>query len=100
MKSVGEQQELPHCCGIVEFGSFDIDYDGAYWWDSVVSELTLGLAGLACAAFVDSDECLLAYEKLKSMYNIVYQSSVRENTGSGNKLFFVVYDGVKKGKRK
>lgn len=103
MISYGQASDLPHCCGVVEFGDFVIeDEDDGFSWGWIGDEITdlhLGQAGLACAAFIDSDECRLAYEKLKDRFNIAYQSSVRQNQGSGNDLFFVVYDGARKGKK-
>lgn len=56
----------------------------------------LGGADLACAAFIPSETCRQAYEELAKKFNIVYQSSVRKNRNSGNKFFFVVYDGKRR----
>ena len=98
MMSYGVSNELPNCCGVVEFGEFIVDDDsfGWGWQGDPIGELRLGRSDLGCAAFIDSDECRLAYEKLKDRFNIAYQSSVRKNKGSGNELFFVVYDGIAK----
>lgn len=76
---------LVNTCGVNLFHNF-----GTYY---AVKKPTLGGAKLACAGFVDTPECRAAYTKLARKFNIVYQSSVRKNSYSGNEFFFVVYDG-------
>lgn len=88
----GTFTELDYCCGITEFGEFELGNDGDWYFDGL-DYVRLGQSGLACAAFINNLECRTAYENLKDRFNIVFQSTVRKNKGSGNELFFVVYDG-------
>jgi len=79
-------------CGVNIHRSFQTGEPGL--WSNEAPKL--GGANLACAAFIPSETCRLAYEELAKKFNIVYQSSVRTNRNSGNKFFFVVYDGKRR----
>lgn len=90
-----DRDQLSFCCGIQEFGNFSYYND---YYNSVDSDVlpdagdcALGSAGLACAAFIDSEDCRHAYEFLAKKHAILFQSKIYKNYSSGNNLFFVVY---------
>lgn len=87
----GSYESLRGTCGVHLFNYFRGGIDLV-----PISQLSLGGAKLGCAGFVNTPECLGAYNELKEKFNIVYQSTPRLNSNSGRKFFFVVYDGNRK----
>lgn len=79
---------LTSTCGVSLFMEF-----GGPFSPLCTKSVVLGGADLACAGFIDTPNCRMAYEQLKARFNIVYQSTPRRNSNSGRQFFFVVYDG-------
>lgn len=53
-----------------------------------------GGAGWILVGFINTVECREAYEQLKKLYPVVYQSPVRENLNSANDFFFCIFDAA------
>lgn len=83
----GNYHTLYRTCGVHLFNCFDS------YGDTPISQFSLGGAKLGCAGFVNTPSCKEAYDELKQTFNIVYQSTPRQNSNSGRQFFFVVYDG-------
>lgn len=86
---VGAQNTLQGGCGVHNWFGFEQSYYSTF-------NPQLGGAKLAVACFINTPRCRDAYKELAEKFQIVYQSSVRRNTNSGNRFFMVVYDGAKK----
>lgn len=108
----GSAEQLPHCCGVTDLGSFgvrrgrlqdDVDeYSGDYyevdWDDDRTNEADLledclesSGTGLFTATFINSPECKAAYKLLKEKMKILFQSKPYRNNNSGRDVFLVVY---------
>jgi hypothetical protein len=102
-----------HCCGVSEVGGFVIEdereYTEGYWlygpagrrWverqsggELVLSDdIDVGCSGtgLFVSTFIDSEACRAAYTALCATHFLLFQSPVKKNDSSGNKLFLCVF---------
>jgi hypothetical protein len=86
-------QNSLNCCGVIEIHDFYYnkslpEYDDE---DNEIGKVSLSGSGLLVATFIDNKTCRGAYEELKKQLILLYQSPVRKNNYSGNKLFLCVY---------
>jgi hypothetical protein len=86
-----ETDSLPNCCGVGDVGGFEF-YEGSlsnYW--NAHEDVACSGTGMFTAAFIDEEESKAAYEFLCKKHTLLFQSDVRVNSGSGNKLFLCVF---------
>lgn len=86
---VGDQCELPFCCGVDDVGAFE-----GNTWSVALNEVRSSGTGLFTATFIDSGSNKNAYEVLCREHKLLYQSPVKENNNSGNDLFLCVFEYV------
>lgn len=93
-------ESLETCCGVNEVGSFDLERpgDGGAQLEApmAVDHGHAGLlgcsgSGLFVSVFVNEEDSMRAYEELCREHVLLYQSPVKVNRGSGNKLFLCVF---------
>lgn len=79
---VGYQERLPNCCGVDDVGTFG----GAR-----LNRVRKSGTGLFTATFINNEVNKEAYEQMCEEFTLLYQSPVRVNSNSGNKLFLCVF---------
>lgn len=79
---LGRQQALPSCCGVDDLGGW------AYGGNTLHKSGT----GLFTATFTNHNHQMLAYEQMCRDHRLLYQSPVRRNSRSGNKVFLCVFE--------
>lgn len=79
------------CCGVQEIGGFDFT-DSAWGGDKIEEVSQDEGADLLIAAFIDESGQKEAYEALCKKFRLLYQSPVKRNRNSGNRLFLCVFD--------
>lgn len=81
-------EDLQFCCGIDEIGSFSFNKNDDMWFGGRVPIQSIEKSG---SGFYVAAFCKQAYEELKTHFILLYQSPVRRNRRTGNKLFMCVY---------
>jgi hypothetical protein len=82
-------QTLPYCCGVNDVGGFDLVPSDP--WTPAPSTVVCSGTGLFTATFVNEEESKAAYDYLCKEHVLLFQSSVKRNSHSGNKLFLCVF---------
>jgi hypothetical protein len=87
------QDSMNSCCGVGEIGSFNLQEGGinAFGYTPTPSNLQRSGTGLMVAAFINNAANKAAYEKMVKEHKLLYQSPVKRNSNSGNRLFFCVF---------
>lgn len=87
---VGNQETLPHCCGVDDVGEFRAAYVQEEYWE-VGQELERSGTGLFTATFINNDVNKQHYEQMCKEHTLLYQSPLRNNRNSGRRLFLCVF---------
>lgn len=103
-------EAFAHCCGVLEVGGFDINYeyddnhnpvDFPADYVPTMGRLDESGSGLFVSTFINNPKCKAAYEALCREHVLLYQSPVKENKRSHNRLFLCVFlHANRKGKAK
>ena len=84
---------IPGSCSVVNFYGMGCNY-----YNSKKYLQSLGGAKFLFATFRNTLQCKREYEKLKANFPILFQSEVRTNTNTYNKIFICIFD-LKKDKQ-
>jgi hypothetical protein len=80
---VGYQESLPNCCGVQDVGG---------WAHTAhLRPMIQSGTGLFTATFINDEISREAYEGLCKEHKLLYQSPVKANSRSGNRLFLCVF---------
>jgi hypothetical protein len=85
------QDSMGTCCGVNEIGSFRLNGKSDFGYVPIPSTLEKSGTGLMVAAFINNADNKAAYEKLMREHELVYQSPVKRNSNSGNRMFLCVF---------
>jgi len=81
--------DFEFCCGVKEVGNFALEANVDEFED--LRNMHRSGTGLFISTFVDTNDCKAAYELLTSNHTLLYQSPLRLNDYSNNRLFLCVF---------
>lgn len=82
------QDSLPYCCGVDDVGGFEPTYSS---WRNHPQELQRSGTGLFTATFLNNEANKAKFEEMCKEHTLLYQSPVKRNRNSSNRLFLCVF---------